>query len=528
MSNISITYNGHDPFVNLPTPFISLSQDFIDFGNHWDQITNLTLNGQIIETTNLSEQNYFDSLNSKMLALIDIFSKNYKTLNISAEGNQLIQGLAVVNSISFEESNWFGALPYSINFSIYEPSLFSENYGVVEPSEEISFTEEDGDIVTLTHSVSAKGIFPNAIQKAKEWVLSKNTNPQDKIKPILVKDIESKSYILQSIEEKIDRFNGTYSWIGNYKKSINNESPDNAFLNYTVDLNYSIEDGLVSTTINGSLEGDLIENLRTEFENLNLFNICSNFASETFDTPIFEDPISTSIVENPGENNLTFSYTFNNDFSPQVIINVTTDVVTDNLACTTNVSVNARIFCKNGDIATRWEKVKEFYESNFDVFSIANSAYSEEIDGNNSLQPNPVTESIKYDEFNAVIEHSAQYTDKRISTSNNILNMSSNVTLTPAIKIYVPNTSAFEARNHNIQNLNTANRTKINISVSVTAKLNQNISDAENVANSELNRIKNNYNVRNFIIESQETIKNEDIKTVTINQTLSFEGTVIT
>lgn len=523
MSNISITYDGKNVFNNIPTPFISVSQDFIDYGTRWDQVTNLSLDGQI--TGGFAGKNNFDILNSRALGLVKDFSKNYKNFTINQGGNTLYEGIAVINSINFNESDWYSVLPYNIDLSIYEENLFSDYYGIVEPEESFSFSEEEGLIVDFTHSLSAKGLFPNAIEQAKNWVIAR-TGEIDKIKPILIKN-SSKSYLLQSIEEKVDRFNGVYSWVANYKKSIDNESPDKAFLSYSIELSSGIEDGFILANINGSLEGNSIDLLRQEFNKLQLFNICSKVTSEAFDTPIFNQPRSASIQEIPIENKLTFSYSFNNDFSPEIINNYSVDINTDSLTCITNVNLNANISCKYGDIKTKWEKVKLFYQDNFNPFSIAQEEYQKE--STNKLNVNPITESIKYDEFNATIQYSAQYTDKKQAFREDILNMSSSATLSPSIKIHVPKTSAFVPREHNIQNLNTANRTTLNINVTAVGRMNASINTVESTAAGEVQRIKNNYQLGSLpFLEEKNIAKNDDLKTVTINETWSYEGNIIT
>jgi hypothetical protein len=160
---------------------------------------------------------------------------------------------------------------------------------------------------------------------------------------------------------------------------------------------------------------------------------------------------------------------------------------------------------------------------------LASEEFSQEFNGS-TLKPNPLTESISFDEFNAQITYNAQYSDKPVVFNTDILNVNSSVTYTPSIFIHVPNTSAFTAREHNIQNLKCANRSKIQISITAIAKIDKNISSAEAAANSEINRIKNNYTngASNLLLEDRDISKNNDIKTVTINETWTFDGTIIT
>jgi hypothetical protein len=526
---VKILYNGNDVFNSLgPTPFVSISQNFIDFGNKWNQVTNINLEGQLLSGS-FTDTSAAYNFGKKIETLVQRFSQNYKKIEILENSTKIFEGLAVVDSISIEENSWYGSVPFNINLSIYEENLFSDYYGIVEPSENFSFTDEEGDLTTLNHSISAKGIVTqnkNAIQNAKEWVISK-TGDANKILPILVKNDKSKSYILLSTKEIVDRFNGTYSWEAEYKKNNNPESPANAFLNYNIDLSSGIEDGLLIAKIDGTLEYNSIDKLREEYNKLSLFNICSDAASKIFKTQLSSRPISQSVQESPGSNQLTFSSTFNNDFLSEIINDYSVNITLDSLKCITTVDFKTTISCKYGDIKTRWDKVKQFYKNNFAAFNLANNEYKKEI-SNGTLRQTPLSESIQFDEFNANIQYSAQYTDKRSSFSQDILNVSASVTLTPSVKVHVAKASAFAPREHNIQNLNASNRSILNISVTATAKLDKNISAAESAASSEINRIKSAYlRGGGELLEDRLISRNGEIKTVTIDETWSFEGSVI-
>jgi hypothetical protein len=530
MSNIvNIYYNNKDVFKDVcPTPFVSISQNFIDFKNKWNQVTELTLDGQI--TGQYLGTNSFYYLNESVKKLLSGFNENYKTISIFENSNNLLSGLAIVNSINFEESPWYGILPFSMNLSIYEPSLFTDYYGVVEPEENISFTEEDGDFISLEHSISAKGIVTenNAIQNAKNWVTQRTGN-FNKVTPFLIKDSPFKSYILQSTKETIDRFNGSYSWVGQYRKNINPESPSNAFLNYSIDLSSGIEDGFVQVSINGSLEGNPTNLLRNEYNSLNLFNICSRASEDVFKTQISSRPIAQSVEELKGENKLNFSTTFNNDFESEIIQDYSIDINFDVLKCIANVNFNAKISCKYGDISTKWIKVQDFYKNNFFPYNIVKQEYEKEIQTIKNLNQTPLTESIKFDQFNASIEYSAQYTDKKISLIDGIINLTSNVELTPSINILVTNASINKSREHNIQDLVCANRTRASLNVTATARLDKDLSIAKQAAIDEINRLKSIYiqNTAKQSLEEKTESANIDIRSWTINESWSFQGGII-
>jgi hypothetical protein len=532
-NNVKILYNNKDAFSGISTvPLVSISNDYIDFGTKWNQVTNITLEGQL--TGKFLGSNSYNLLAEAAQKLHENFNENYKTLLITENGSGLYTGAsAVINSINIEQSSWYGILPYSIDITVYDSGLFKDYYGVVEPEETFSFDEEDGDILNLTHSISAKGIIAknkNAIENAKEWVLSKTGNVNG-ISPILIKNrnaVASRPFLLYSTQEVVDRFNGTYSWEGTYKKSTNLENPNNSILNYSVDLNSGIEDGIVTVNINGDLQGNNLTVLRNDYNNLDLYSTASQICNRIFKEPISNRPLSQSVEEVSEENRLSFSASYNNDFSDQLINNYTVDINEDSLKCIRTVNLSSTISCKYGDLATKWQKVNEFYKNRFFPYSLASEEYLTEF-GASDLNPVPLTESISFDQFNAQITYNAQYSNKAIVFSADILNISSSITFNPSIFIHVPNTSAFTAREHNIQNLRCANRSRVQISVTATARMNKNISTAESAAISEVNRMKSNYtNGRaNLLLEDRNFSRNNDIKTVTINETWTFDGPLI-
>jgi hypothetical protein len=532
-NNIKIWYNNKDAFEGLcPTPFVSISNDYIDFGTKWNQITNIRLEGQITGAFigNLS----YGLLNDATRALHDNFSENYKTLLITENGQGLYTGNnAIIKSINIEDSQWYGVLPFNIDISVYNSNLFQDYFGITDPEENFSFKEEEGDLLLLTHSLSAKGFNANnknAIQNAKDWVLPKISNFNN-IYPFLIKNagaVKNRPFLLYSSKEVIDRFNGTYSWEGTYKKSLNLENPNNCFLKYSVDLNSGIEDGFVFASIDGSLEGNTLNILRDEYNKLNLHNLCNQISSQVFGENLSTRAISKFVEESSEENNLNFKATFNNDYSNEVVNNYTIDLKEDTLKCLRTANISANISCRYGDLSTKWQKVNTFYKSNFSPFNLVNTEFKKDF-GNFNLNPTPTSESITFDEFNAQINYSAEFSDKAAIFSSDILNLSSSVTYNPSIKIHAPKTSAFVIREHNVQNLQSANRAKIDISVTAVAKINKSISTALTLARSEINRIKSNYTAGagNILLENSVVSEDNDIKSVTINETWTFEGTVI-
>ncbi len=529
-TGVKILYDNKDVFSGIaPTPFVSFSQDFVDFGTKWNQVTNITLEGQL--TGKYVGRFSYNYLNDSLKTLLSGFNNNYKSLQIRENSNVLFSGNPVIiNSINIDESSWYGLLPFNIDITYYDSGLFTDYFGIVEPEENISYTEEDGDLLSLTHSISAKGIATssnNAIQNAKNWV-SGRTGNYNKVNPIITKDNKDKNYLLISSKETVDRFNGTYSWEGIYNKNINIESPQNAFLNYTIDLNSGYNEGFVTASIQGELKNNDIDTLRTGYNKLDLYTICNNAAIKTFNTQLSNRQINASVNELINENTLSFNSTFNNDYSPDVINNYSIDINQDLMTCVTNVNLKADISAKYGDISGRWQKVKLFYDTGFYPYQYVLEEYGKEIGTSGTLKDTPISESLVFDELNAKISYSASYTDKKISYDKNIVTLSSSVTYTPSVNIHVANPAALWRRYHNVQNLNCANRSNVQFNVTAIGKINLPITTVERAVKLEINRLIDNYVKGAKPIREESTInKNQDIRSVTIKETWSFEGNII-
>ena len=344
-----------------------------------------------------------------------------------------------------------------------------------------------------------------------------------------------KKWILMDSKETIDRFNGLYSWEGNYKKGTNNEVPYGTLYSYTIDMTSGYNDGFVSVSIDGTLGGADVSILRSQLtgnNKLNLYTTCYNYGLKFNNTKLSKRPVSLSINESPSDNTISFNATYNNDFSPDVINNYTVDINQDVLTCITTVNLRSEITAKYGDITARWQQVLNFYNKNFFPDALANEEYIKEINNpNTSLNLTPISKNLTFDENNAKITYSATYDDKARSYDQNLLSLSSTVTYVPSVPIYSPHISAFEARNHNIQNLGCATRSSLKIDVTAIGKLDTFFALVQSAAESEINRIKSYYfnNVgRNRIIQESKNIStNKDTKNVTISETVSFEGIIL-
>ena len=530
-NNIKILYNGIDVFSGIaPTPFISFNQDFINFNTNWNQITKIAMEGQLTGRY-LGALSYYE-LTSGFNLLLNRLSNNYGSLVISENSENLFSGdNVIIDSISTEENDWYGILPFTVNFEIYETGLFSNYYGVVDPQENIDFSEEDGFITNLTHTISARGLKTgsnNAITSAKNWVNSRTGN-YNKIIPVMLKTGNGSEFLLNSVKESIDRFNGTYQWEGNYIKSNFVESPINAILSYSLDLSSGIEDGLVNVNLQGSLRNNNVtglNSLRSGYFNYDFYNIANEASLKTFGTTLNKEPVNQSINEQYNNNVLNFNLSYNSDLTSNIINNYTVTIDTDSIKNISTVNLRARIYGKYGTIANRWALVQQYYNTNFNPFSLANTEYRKE--KNRNLYPNTTTESVTFNEYSAEIEYNGSWSNKKINYSSDILQFTSSVSYTPAISIYSTATSITTKREHNVYKLGTANRSLLDINISANVKYNKSMNVGISQVNAELARLKTIYGVttNSLLIDRKET-KNISTNTYSINEKYSYEGDIL-
>lgn len=85
---IKIIYNNIDIFSGIgPTPFVSFSQNFTDFNTNWNQVTTITLQGNLTGKYLGNFSNQY--LNESFSTLLSRLNQNYKNLLIK-EGPTLL------------------------------------------------------------------------------------------------------------------------------------------------------------------------------------------------------------------------------------------------------------------------------------------------------------------------------------------------------------------------------------------------------------------------------------------------------
>lgn len=210
---ITLTYNG-DSIANEPNigmPYVSFS---VTPHNNADRVTvskEITLNGKLLD--------------GNASSLFNFFKESFGTL-IVEEGGKVILSAAtvIVESISIEKSKMLVGVP--LNYSVKLKAYDSVSSTVLDPSNEISYKEDESGVISVTQKISAKGIKLNgklAIENAKNFVLAiiatAPANPFLIYTPMKVSWAGGQKAALVSKNETVDRLNGIYTVTREWKYS---------------------------------------------------------------------------------------------------------------------------------------------------------------------------------------------------------------------------------------------------------------------------------------------------------------------
>lgn len=319
-----IYYNNTDIFSGLaPTPLVELSEEPIYYGNLWGIAETITLNGQI---TGKCET--FEDLVNKQNTLLSRLGPHFRTLSIvdiSDMSTDYIYNWPVckIKNVEFVQSTYSQLLDFSISFECYDSGKFEGYYGVLDPTNEISFNEEGNGLVTLSHKCSARGINTKnagtgALLNAKNYVSTiSGWSSISGFVPAFVSGHSGATPILVSLNENIDRFNNTYSVeeVWSYDPAV----ISSGILRYETSLSSGVEDGTVQVSLNGSIQGGLngsISSLRSRYSSTNFFNIASGVMLDFCSELLNVTELTSEVTEDATSNTIEFAKSYDNNLQP--------------------------------------------------------------------------------------------------------------------------------------------------------------------------------------------------------------------
>jgi hypothetical protein len=298
-------------------------------------------------------------------------------------------------SANFSSSNIKNRLPYSIEFTIQNDTDFSTFYGVRDPVDTWSYSEQEDRTVSATHTVSAYGvkITGDSLTNARNFVNSR-LDGFDATYSVMLSGF---SPILISKSEDVDRASNFYSVTENWKYSLslNEYDKSGAIVRADTSLNYN-EDGTLNVSVKGTIEGGISGTVNeglftkeqaTEFARNALLNSKANFELSLYGS-VVQEPKTYSYEYNSGSNLISFNYDFGDASDPildEVIHKYSTSVKASTDSAIISVSVNGTVSYNkidnpnnsiNPEDDYRFIKVNEFFNK-IDPFAVANEGFGE-------------------------------------------------------------------------------------------------------------------------------------------------------
>ena len=374
ISPVLVKYDNVAVFDNLngtqPIPFISKSQQPIRYANHWGQLCLYNIDGQITGDG--------PSLWAAKDSIINGFKKDFRAFSVSEDGEEYVNATGVVKNVTFAEGKYYGIIDYSISIEAYESGLFDGVYGVLNPVDQISYSNTEKETIEITHELSAKGFQTgdqangsSALGNAKNFVHSRRDSWKTKAKPIFASgeaDFEAVDPILVSSTENIDRFEGTYSLSDTFVFSRTGLDP---FIeNRSVEVESGISSEVITATINGEIyagKSGSLSDARTHFQNLNHYKAATKELPE--DVFLYHIPATFNVSEDPKTNTINYSASYDNlnIFEDATLsglgayfdydVRINRDAMTD----ITNVTIDGTVKGRGNAIHKR-SNIQSFYE----------------------------------------------------------------------------------------------------------------------------------------------------------------------
>jgi hypothetical protein len=408
-----ILYNNISIFSGIaPVPFVERSLEPIRYGSKWGTTEVFSLNGQITGSCDAG----LEEIINKSNIILSRVSPTSASLQIFDNGSLIVdKPYAKIKSFNLEEDITVGIKPFSMEFEAYEEDFFDGSYGVLDPINEISYEEGgEGDII-INRSCSARGFDTDssALQNAIDYVQSLHLTIIPVQSILIQKNGSVLSPSLISIEEEINRLEGSYSLTKRY--SCNANSPNSGFIfKISYDIQYSEIEGVYQVTASGSIIGNVfsdISDLRSAFGRLNLYALCRTAMFKYNGLEINPNPKSLNVGEEKTESALSFSVVFDTDLIASDIEYIYDTVISlDASADLCKVDFNGTIKSRKGQSA-RWGDIKNFYKT-IDVVSICQTALSNEFIGQSRiLALHPSSFESDFNERDGAISISASFNE---------------------------------------------------------------------------------------------------------------------
>jgi len=442
-----VTYGGYEFH---PAPFFSLNDQPVFLSGQFDYTAqSIYLIGQLTGCSLIDLKNAKNSL-------IAACSSGFQELTVGNTGFSYAKPVG----INFQESKLTKILPFEITFEAFQNSEFSQFYGISDPIDIWTYSENEDRIVSASHEVSAKALKVSA----DSLLLAKNfVNGRLKGFDNLSIFFTGNTYILTNKTESLNRLSNSYSVKEEWTLSnslTKYDRPDciirpNSKISFDgTDLSISV-DGTMIGGISGSIStGYFSPEDAREYAKETTLNFKSYLEADYYDQ-VLKAPNSYTYNVNTGANTINFSFNFshpdnlntgdvNHEFSISFDGSKDSPFVTANLQGRVFYDSYRDVFLTGSpENGTRYQKV-EAYFSGVDPYLIAQQYFNYYKEGNLIYSQNPLAtqfKSLTIDKkpFDSSIEYSFSYSNEIDFFPNIITNAQVTITFEHSIAKYAIN-----------------------------------------------------------------------------------------
>lgn len=554
-----ISYNGFD-FQNQPTPFVTKDESFIKYGENFGSVQSFNLNGEITG-------NDFNSLRSFQKEIITGFAKDFGVFKITdiREGSVGVNNILLensskmlsenfddlsleqesasmiftnilsktgvkINSVDFPANPYKKRLSYNISLTCYPSDYFNENYGIIDPQDQWSFVQSNDDILSATHTISAKGFETGSYNQSLSFENAQNFVNEKKGLSNLVfpyfmsgaKNLSSQYLYLDSVNESIDRIGGFYSITENYTKDLVNIG--GGYLRYNASIDSEGSDSL-QVRVQGQVVGDKqasMTDVRTRFLNFDVYGAANDFIRQTDSTGSFsKEPVSKSITEDLINKKLDFAYAFDDTEREQTKTDLNISV--NSGYSVTTVSVNGSItssapkHLRSGLIESAFDGI--------DFFNLANGEYNYFYKNNptKGLNSTPVGQSFSRDSKNYSIRFGRDFNNKD-KPEEDIKDLKTVLSFKPSIIKVRAFELPEEGGRYDVINLGSRTRASLSISLDSTPETGVEASQLLNTLQTTSNNLLNSFGKLNSLQLESASKNTGETERMSLSSTYSFES----
>ena len=503
-STVSISYGSFN-FSNMPTPYVSRSQEMVFHGKKWAQVTSIELMGSIIgasSATSAGKGNWV-AINRERDEILGAFSKDFQTLTVTENSVDILEFKnCIIRGVNFTDGNQ-GKIDYSISLECYLESEFNGTFGVIDPENTFSYEEQENGIVSVNHSISARGLQTGSSTASPNQPLNNAINFVNGLTGAAnhhLAGVPASNFVLQSINKNVDRTTSTYSIEEQYIVQTGKIEDVSLYAGgYTKEANTSVSSGIgdefvkvdVELSVNASKDKTAAQ-LRSEF-----FSITDNdnqlyrLATGAFGhllhggspaialNPI---PINYDVSDNAETSRqVSVKATYNNDNIHNgnisgAYFDYTVNVQTDEITSITTVSVEGSLKARSNH-RNQYEAVNNYYLNTIVsygaeqwLWNLANPIYTGRMGTTSPWKLNNSSDSftVRKNAFKGEISLNASFSNQDFLSGFSESDFT--LEIQPSLKLYSSKPSANKNGVYGIYDLGVSKREKVNFNGNFAAE----------------------------------------------------------